>query len=256
MESLAISPYALAAVFFVVAFMYSAVGLGGGSSYTALLAIFGASPVAIPSISLTLNAIVTSIGSVNYVRRGHAHWNLIVPFLIGSMPMAYVGGTLVLPKEIFYWLLLTSLLLVVVRIYSPTTTSLDLSFSPLQRIIVSLLSGAVLGFVAGAVGIGGGIYLVPLIILLGLGNARQAAAAGAIFIWVNSLIGLVARFMSDRLQLDYSVWIIIAVIAGAVLGSHLGSQRFSTKTMEKLLGVIIVIAIVLLAKNLYQVYMV
>lgn len=256
MESLAISPYALAVVFFVVALLYSAVGLGGGSSYTALLAIFGASPVAIPSISLMLNTIVTSISSVNYVRRGHARWNLIMPFLLGSMPMAYVGGTLILPKEIFYWLLLISLLLVVVRIYSPVTTSLNLSFTALQRIIVSLVGGAVLGFIAGAVGIGGGIYLVPLIILLGLGDAKQAAAAGAIFIWVNSFVGLAARFISDRLQLDYSVWIIMAVIAGAVLGSHLGSQRFSARTMEKLLGVIIVIAIVLLAKNLFQIYMV
>ncbi len=253
MESLLVSPFTLALIFFVIAFLYSAVGLGGGSSYTALLAIFGASPLAIPSISLTLNTIVTSIGSVNYLRRGHARWHLILPFLVGSIPLAYVGGTLVLPREIFYWVLLISLLVVVIRIYSPRATSLGLSFTAPQRIIVSLMSGALLGFVAGAVGIGGGIYLVPLIILLGLGTPKEAAAAGAIFIWANSSIGLVARYMSDRLQLDYSVWIIGAVIVGGLLGSSLGAGRFSARTMEKLLGVILVIAIVLLMKKIFVV---
>jgi len=250
LEELSVSPYLLAAIFSVVAFFYSAVGLGGGSSYTALLAIFGANYIAIPSISLTLNVMVTTVGSINFIHRGHARLRLLLPFLLGSMPLAYVGGAIGLPKVVFYWILLLSLVVVAWRIYAPFETSLKVNLSSTQTVIVSLVAGGVLGFIAGAVGIGGGIYLVPIIILLGLGTPKEAAAVGAIFIWINSLSGLFARFEANRIDMDHVLPLIIAVVAGGVLGSWLGAGHFSTKLIEKLLGVVIVTAIILLGRNL------
>ena len=102
MQDLVISPFFLAALFFAVAFLYSSVGLGGGSSYTALMAIFGVNYLAIPPISLTLNLIVSSLGSFNFIRKRHGSYRLILPFFITSIPMAYLGGSLKLPKDFFF----------------------------------------------------------------------------------------------------------------------------------------------------------
>jgi hypothetical protein len=250
-ETLTISPWLLAGLFFVVAFLYSAIGLGGGSSYTALLAIFGASPVAIPSLSLTLNVVVTSISGFNFIRKGHARAKLIAPFLLSSMPMAWLGGQLALPRLVFYSLLLLSLVIVTVRLYSPNETRWHFHFAPAMAILISLISGAMLGFIAGAVGIGGGIYLVPLILMLDLGTARQAAAVGAIFVWVNSLTGVVSRLEADRLQLEDIIPLLVAVIAGGVLGSSLGAGHFSARRIEQLLGIVLVIASLLLVQKIW-----
>jgi len=111
------SPYFIAGVFFIIAFVYSSVGLGGGSSYTAMMAIIGFSVLAIPMISLSLNIIATTVASFNYIRKKHLQWRLITPFLITSIPMSYLGGSLQLSKEFFYWVLLVSLVVIAMRIY-------------------------------------------------------------------------------------------------------------------------------------------
>jgi uncharacterized membrane protein YfcA len=250
MEELTTSPYFLSALFFIVALVYSSVGLGGGSSYTALMAIFGVSYIAIPAISLTLNLFVTSVGSFNFIRKKHARVGLILPFFVTSIPMAYLGGALKLPKEIFYWILLISLVLVAVRIFAWEKTSFTLNIGKAQKILLSLAAGAMLGFVAGAVGIGGGIYLVPLIIILGLGSAKEAAACGAIFIWMNSLSGLIARFHHHPIDLNAYLPLIASVLIGGYLGSFMGSSKFSSRMMEKCLGAIILVAIVFLTKKI------
>jgi len=249
-EDLVISPYLLAAFFFVVAFAYSSVGLGGGSSYTALMAIFGVSFLAIPTISLILNLLVTSMGSFNFVRKKHARVQLILPFLITSIPMSYLGGSLKLPKELFYGILLITLIGVALRIYLWKNISLGLSLGKVKQVIISLAAGSVLGLVAGIVGIGGGIYLVPLIILLGLGTEKEAAACGAIFIGVNSLSGLIARFQYNVTELTGLIPLIIAVLIGGAWGSFLGSSKFAPKTMQKLLGGVILLAIVFLTNKI------
>lgn len=244
------SPELLAFLFFVVAFTYSSVGLGGGSSYTALMAVFGVSTIVIPMVSLTLNLFVTSIGSFNFIRNRHARIKLILPFLISSIPMAYLGGSLKLPKEIFYWILLISLLFVAVRIYFWKNTTIKLNIDQKGKLIISLTAGLVLGLVAGIVGIGGGIYLVPLIIVLGLGTEKEAAACGAIFIWLNSFSGLISRLQYNSIDLTGYIPLIAAVLAGGTLGSFMGSFKFSPKTMERVLGVVIIAAIIFLGKKL------
>jgi uncharacterized membrane protein YfcA len=249
MDSFAVSPYFFAILFFTIAFVYSSVGLGGGSSYTALMAITGISYVVIPTISLTLNLFVTSAGSFNFIRKKPARPALILPFFITSIPMSYLGGSLKLPREIFYWVLLISLIFIAIRIYVWKNTAITINIEKTQKITLSLVAGSILGFVAGTVGIGGGIYLVPLIIILGFGSPREAAACGAVFIWVNSLSGLIARFQYHDFNLTSFLPLIAAVVIGGFLGSFIGSSKLSTQAMEKWLGGIILIAILFLIKK-------
>lgn len=243
-------PELLAVLFFIVAFTYSSVGLGGGSSYTALMAVFGVSTMVIPMVSLTLNLFVTSIGSFNFIRNRHARINLILPFLISSIPMAYFGGSLKLPTEIFYWILFISLVFVAIRIYFWRSTTIKLNIDRKRKTIISLTAGSILGLVAGIVGIGGGIYLVPLIIILGLGTEKEAAACGAIFIWLNSLSGLISRLQYNSIDLTAYIPLIAVVMAGGTLGSFMGSFKFSPRTMERVLGAVIIVAIIFLGKKL------
>lgn len=250
MDIIFTSPYFLAVLFFIVAFIYSSVGLGGGSSYTALMAIFGFSALAIPMVSLSLNLIVTSIGSYNFIRNKHAKIKLILPFIISSIPMAYLGGSLKFPLEIFYWILLISLIFVAARIYLWKNVAIKFDFKQKEKIIISLIAGSVLGLIAGIVGIGGGVYLVPLIIVLNLGSEKEAAACGAIFIWLNSFSGLLSRLQYNSIDLTNYIPLIVAVLIGGTLGSYMGSFKFSPKVMDKVLGAVILIAIFFLTKKL------
>lgn len=253
MDIIIASPYFLAILFFIVAFIYSSVGLGGGSSYTALMAIFSFNSLAIPLVSLTLNILVTSIGSFNFIRNKHAKIKLILPFLISSVPMAYLGGALQVPKEMFYWILLISLIFVAARIYFWKSISMQLGLKNKGKIIISLITGSILGLIAGIVGIGGGIYLVPLIIILGLGSEKEAAACGAIFIWLNSASGLLSRLQYNSIDLTNYIPLIVAVIAGGALGSYMGAFRFSAKQMDKILGIVILVAILFLTKKVMSI---
>ncbi len=248
-----ITPYfatLLALLFFVVAFVYSSVGMGGGSSYTALMAIAGMSAITIPMVSLSLNLLVSTIGSINFLRNKHGKLHIVLPFLISAIPFAYLGGSLHLPKAVFLWILLISLVVVAMRIYLWEDTSFEITLNQKQKTLVSLIAGSILGLVAGIVGIGGGVYLVPLIIMLRIGSQKEAAATGAIFVWTVSLSGLISRLQYNTIDLSNYLSLIVAVVVGGFLGSYFGSFKYSPKTMEKSLGVIILVAIVFLLKKI------
>ncbi len=253
MNELHISILLLAVIFAIVAFFYASVGLGGGSSYTALLALFGASTVVIPMVSLTLNMLVTTIGSIAFLSQRHARLRLIAPFLISSIPMAYVGGMMQLPKTFFYLVLMVSLAFATLRIYFPKETK-PLSLGDGGKFFLALGCGAVLGLIAGIAGIGGGVYLVPLILFLDLGSAKEAAACGAFFIWVNSLAGLTARLQYNSLDLSPYIPLIVAAVVGGLAGSLLGAGRFEPRTMQKILGSILVAAICMLGRKMTALY--
>ncbi len=246
---LAIPISALAVIFTIVAFFYASVGLGGGSSYTALLAIFGAGVTTIPMVSLTLNILVTTIGSIVFLLYGHARLRLIAPFILASIPMAYLGGMLHLPKLIFYLLLAVSLGFAAARIYFPGTSQ-PFQLDPRKKILLALGCGAILGLVAGITGIGGGVYLVPLIILLGLGTAKESAACGAFFIWVNSVSGLLARVHFNHIDLTPYFPLALAVIIGGLAGTLMGAKRFQAQTLQKILGSILILAIMMLGRKM------
>lgn len=251
MNELCISPYLLACIFFGVTVVYASVGLGGGTSYTALLAIFGASHVAIPTVSLMLNVIVTLLGSFAFLQQGYGRLRLIVPFLVTSIPASYLGGTLDIPPMLFYWILLITLITVVGRIYFWNQMRIGIGLSSKQQTALALFLGLILGLVAGIVGIGGGIYLVPLIIMLGLGTEYEAAACGAIFTLLNSVFGLMARIQHFDLEWSATLPAIVAVTIGGTVGVYLGTQKFSPQTMQKVLGIIIIVAIVLLISRYF-----
>jgi len=243
-------PYVIALMFFTIAFIYSSVGLGGGSAYTALLVILSFSQAVIPMISLSLNIIVTSVGSYNFIKNKLLRFRLIAPFLLTSIPMAFLGGMLNLPNEIFQWILVISLLFVAMRIYFWKNTSLNLKLSSTAKLLLSLVSGSILGFVAGTVGIGGGVYLIPLIIIFRLGTGKEAAACGAVFVFINSIVGITARLQYNSINLLEYIPLVVAVLLGGLLGSYLGALRYSARTMEKILGLIILIAIIAVARKL------
>jgi uncharacterized membrane protein YfcA len=249
-EQILLSPYFVALVFFSVALLYSSVGLGGGSSYTALMAISGISFMAIPIVSLSLNLIVTTAGSFNFIRNGHAKFNIVAPFLISSIPMAYAGGLIEVSPEFFYWVLLFSLLFVAVRIYFWQSISFSIALSQSGKVVVSLIAGSVLGLIAGIVGIGGGIFLVPLVIMLGLGTEKQAAACAAILVWLNSASGLASRIQHNSVDMTDYLILIGAVLAGGLIGSFMGSFRLQPRTMEKILGIVVIVAIAFLLRKL------
>jgi len=249
METLTIDISLLAIIFAFVAFFYASVGLGGGSSYTALLAIFGAGMTTIPLVSLTLNVLVTTVGSVVFLAQRHGRLRLIAPFLVSSIPMSYVGGMLHLPKTLFYLVLLVSLAFAAVRIYFPRDTA-PLALDSRGKIWLALFSGALLGLVAGIAGIGGGVYLVPLIILLGLGTAKEAAACGAFFIWANSMAGLASRLQYNHIDPTTFLPLIAGAVAGGLAGSMMGAGRFEPRTMQQILGSILLVAIFFLGRKI------
>ena len=251
MDGLHIPIPALALLCFSITVAYASVGLGGGTAYTALLAILGASYQMIPTISLLLNVVVTTIGSLIFLQARHGRAALIVPFVSTSVPAAYVGGLLPVSPDLFYGLLWGTLALVALRIFVWEDAALDITLARPAQILLSLALGTGLGLVAGIVGIGGGIYLVPLILILGLGTEREAAAAGAVFTWINSVAGLAARV--QRLAVDWGQLAPLAgaVAVGAVLGAWLGASWLSRRTMQRVLGGIVLFALVLLLDDVF-----
>lgn len=251
MDGLLISISLLAVLFFGVTVAYASVGLGGGTAYTSLLAILGASYQMIPTVSLLLNVVVTTIGSVVFLRARHGRLSLIFPFVVTSVPAAYIGGALPISADVFYGLLLVTLALVAARIFIWHDTALDLELSRSLEIVLSLILGTGLGLVAGIVGIGGGIYLVPIILILGLGTEREAAAAGAVFTWINSVAGLAARVRLLSVDWIELAPVVGAVAVGAILGAWMGSSWLSRKTMRQVLGAIVVVAMLLLLDDVF-----
>ena len=250
MAEFVIPIWVIAAIFFIIALAYASVGLGGGSSYASLMVVFGFSTLSIPNLSLLLNLIVTTVSMINFIRRGHLRLELITPFLILSLPMAWVGGALQISEQLFKLIMLMSLMVVLARIYLVGETAFRLNLGRVQVILLSLALGALLGFLAGVIGIGGGIFLVTLILVRGLGTKKQAAACGVVFVWLNSLVGLGSRMQYNFVDFSAYLPLILAVLVGGTVGSLIGSSRINSKTMEKVLGVVIAVAAVLLLRSL------
>ncbi|CAD7840522.1 MAG: hypothetical protein [Olavius algarvensis Gamma 3 endosymbiont] len=250
MSEIIIPMWGIAAVFLLVAVAYASVGLGGGSSYAALMVLFGFSSLSIPNLSLLLNLIVTTVSCFNFIRRGHLRLDLITPFLVLSLPMAWLGGALQVPEMIFKLLMLFSLIVVLIRIYAWKNTALAYRLTRSQVILIALVLGAVLGFLAGVVGIGGGIFLIPAILLLGLGDMKQAAACGVVFVWLNSLAGLLSRSQYNFVDFSDYLPLIVAVLLGGGIGSLIGSSNIDSRRMEKVLGLVILVAVFLLLRSL------
>ncbi len=227
-------------ILLIIAFLYSTVGHGGGSGYLAVFHLLGVEPYLASSTALILNLMVSSLAFFNY--RRFFKLREIIPFVVFSVPLAYLGGSLHLPGEIIRKITGIVILLVGIRMFLKIPTTLGFkSLNPYLRFIISAFVGGGLGFLAGIIGIGGGIFLSPVLIFFGF-DPKTTASLSAFFILINSTSGLVARLGFVDIDIKFVILSLISVFIGGFAGSYLGSYRFQSNTIKILLGVVLAVA--------------
>ena len=233
----------LSILFFVTATLYSSVGFGGGSTYLALLLLWGVPYYIFPAIALLCNIFVVSGNCFNYIRAGNLNLKLLLPYLIGSIPLAFIGGSLQVDKDLFeillFLVLSTAGILLLFKFKSYDNIESDYKKIPF---IVSLFIGSLLGFISGIVGIGGGIFLSPILFLLRAGKPQHIVTTASIFILINSLSGIVGQLTKNAVFNEISnYWVLLlAVIIGGQLGNFLNLKVFSTKILALLTAVLVI----------------
>lgn len=232
----------LAALLALVAFaalLYSSVGHGGASGYLAAMALFGLAPVFMKPAALAMNIAVAGLVFFRLWRAGYFDARLFWPFALGSIPLAFVGGALTLPGGAYKVLVAVALLVAAARLLWKTQ---DHEVRAIPNILVALASGAGLGLLSGLTGVGGGIFLSPLLLLLRWANMRTSAAVSAAFILVNSIAGLAGHATVAIAWPAQLPLLVLAALAGAVIGSELAVRRLAPVTLRRVLGVVLVIA--------------
>jgi uncharacterized membrane protein YfcA len=225
---------------FVVAFLYAAVGHGGGSGYLALMAIFSIAPDVMKPTALLLNLFVSLTSFIQFYRGKHFNWKIFLPFAIASIPMAFVGGMITVDTFVYKKILGLLLLIPITRFLFFANTSVTDLKKP--NTVLSILIGAAIGFLSGLIGIGGGIILSPVLLLLKWANMKQAAAISALFIFVNSLSGLAGQFTKGiHFSPDMYAYVVIA-FTGGICGAYFGSVRFNQSVLKYLLAIVLMVA--------------
>ncbi|HEX9829808.1 MAG TPA: sulfite exporter TauE/SafE family protein [Bacteroidota bacterium] len=227
---------------FFVAMLYSSVGHGGASGYLAVLSFFAVAPAEMSSTALVLNLLVAGVGAYLYTKAGHLSWKLTWPFLVTSIPMAFVGGLLTVSDKIYFLLLAAVLLVAAVRLATAKNIAHNDSETSNLRLGVALPVGAGVGILSGIVGVGGGIFLSPLMIFMKWADPKRTAAVSALFIWVNSLAGLGGRFLRDALVFGDLLPLVVAAFLGGLLGSYVGANKFSGAMLRRVLAIVLLIA--------------
>jgi len=223
-----------------VAFLYASVGHGGASGYLAVLALFGFAIVQMKSSALVLNLLIAAVSFWAFQRARHFEWKLFWPFAVTSVPFSFIGGFLTLSPKVYGLLLAGTLLYASVRLALARSGAETAWTGP--RLPVALGAGAGIGLLSGMVGVGGGIFLSPLMILMDWADAKRVAAVSALFIWVNSLAGL-AGYIAKGGSLPPWQWsLALAALAGGFAGAHLGANRFESPTLKRLLAVVLLLA--------------
>ncbi len=231
----------LAALFLIVGFLYSSVGHAGASGYLAVMGLWGMSAAVMKPASLTLNIVVAVIGMIQFISAGHFRWRLFWPFALMSIPMAYVGGGIHVPPEIYKPLIGAILLFSAWRLWAGSLQREEPK-TQLPSLSIALSSGAALGFASGLTGTGGGIFLSPLLLLCKWAGPKETAAVSVAFIFVNSFSGLTGA-LRKGMTLPEGIWVwCIAVAFGGLAGSYFGARKFEGKTLRRLLAVVLVIA--------------
>ncbi len=224
---------------FVVAVLYSSVGHGGASGYLAVMAFAAISPNVTKPTALILNVFVASIAFLQFYREKHFDWKIFAPFAITSVPLAFIGGMIQLPTNIYKIVLGVVLILAAIRL-AINLKNEDEPTAP--KIWLALIIGAILGFLSGLVGVGGGIFLTPVLLLMNWTETKKAAGISALFILVNSISGLAGNYAQvSQLSSSVFIWIIAAVIGG-ILGATLGSQKFNSLTLRRILAIVLFFA--------------
>ena len=232
----------LSILFFVTAILYSSVGFGGGSTYLALLLIWEIPYYIFPVIALFCNIIVVTGNSINYIRAGNHNFKLLIPFLIGSIPLAFFGGTLKIDKEIFEILLFIILtiagllLLINNKSYEKEFVIKKINF------LISVFIGSILGLVSGLVGIGGGIFLSPILFLLKADKPKNIVTTASLFILINSISGIFGQLTKDSVLNEFFLnWpLFLAVLIGGLFGNFLNLKIFSNRALAFITSILVI----------------
>lgn len=231
----------LAGLFFLAAILYGMVGHAGASAYLAAMALAGVSPEVMKPTALTLNILVASIVTYRFWRAGFVRPLSAVPFLVGSVPAAFIGGAIVLPADVYRPLVGVILLFAAFR-FGVTARRPAEEFAPQAPFLLAVISGAVIGLLAGLTGTGGGIFLTPLLIAAGWAGTRFAAGTSAIFILANSISGLAGNIGAvGNIPPAIPLWLIVVAIGGAI-GSELGSRRLPAPWVRRGLAAVLLLA--------------
>ena len=226
----------------IVAFLYASVGHGGASGYLAIMSMFALPITFMKPTALLLNILVSGISFYFYYREKQFEWKLFYPFAITSIPFSFLGGFLTVDSKIYKIILGTLLLFAVFRLlafFGKEKVSLKEINIPF-----ALLIGAVIGFLSGLIGIGGGIVLSPILLLLGWANMKQTAAISALFIFVNSISGIFG-FLSKGGEIPASSSILVGIVfIGGFFGAYYGSKKFNTIILRNILAFVLIIAVV------------
>jgi uncharacterized protein len=226
--------------------LYSSVGHGGASAYIALMALVGLAPEEIRPAALVLNVLVAGLGAFRFLQAGRFDWHIFWPFAITAIPAAFVAGRIDVPEETFRPLLAFALTAAALRyLVWPQIDAVKPSVAPSK--LVALAVGLALGALAGLTGIGGGVYLSPLLVFAGWSDPKKATGIAACFIVVNSVAGLAGRTSSLALLPDYLPWLALAAIIGALIGTTWSLKGLGRKGVLRVLGVVLGLAAVALA---------
>lgn len=226
---------------FAAGLLYSSVGHAGASGYLAAMALFGLAPEVMKPTALTLNILVATIATFQFYRAGFFSWDKFWPFAVSSIPFAFVGGAISLPGHYYKQAVGIILLFAAYHFFRHRQTAITNVSSPVP-VPAAILSGAGIGLISGTLGVGGGIFLSPLILFMGWAGTKQTAAVSAAFILMNSIAGLGGHLASVKFLPAQIYVFAIAALLGGIIGSGLGSRRLANHTLYSLLAAVLVIA--------------
>lgn len=234
----------LAVFFFVIAFIYASVGFGGGSSYLAILALYALPFKEMRLIALICNVIVVTGGAIVFIRNEQVAWRKILPIVLVSVPLAYVGASMSISAGVFFTLLGYSLILAAILLWVNRAPSSALSAPTHNHSVKNSLLGGAIGFLSGMVGIGGGIFLSPVLNIMKWDTPKKIAATASVFILANSLVGIAGQLTQLPTDVNYTriIALSFAVLAGGLLGSNLGAIKFSQVVIRRVTAILVLAA--------------
>lgn len=241
MNPVTITAFIIAALIFLVALLYSTVGHAGASGYLAAMALFGMSTVVMKPTALCLNIIVAVIGSLRFYRAGFFSWRIFWPFAATSIPASFIGGSLTLPvpiyKSIVGWVLVYS----AVRLFVGAKKQDDKKVRP-APLPLALAIGAVIGLLSGLTGVGGGIFLSPVLLLMHWAKTKETSGVAVTFILVNSIAGLLGHISSINYVPPQIIYWAPAALVGGWLGTELGTKVLPVAGIRRWLSAVLVLA--------------
>ena len=244
----------LSILFFVTAILYSSVGFGGGSTYLALLLLWGVPYFVFPVVALTCNIIVVSGNCFNYIRAGNLNLKLLIPYLIGSIPLAFIGGSLPIEKEFFEILLFVVLTIAgVLLLFKFNSYDNKIEIFRKIPILVSILIGGILGFVSGVAGVGGGIFLSPILFLLKAGKPKHIVTTASLFILINSLSGIFGQLTKSTVlnEIQNYWFLFLAVLIGGQIGNFLNLKIFPTRILALVTAALVLFVAIRMAFKIF-----